>query len=398
MSNQGLNVDLTMGTTPNLSEAYFSSGEASPASRFTVVSPGRVNLIGEHTDYNEGVVLPMAIEPHIRIEVTARRDRQMVLRTVWEGEPLVTVDLGRPLCAADYHGVWTAYPCGVLACFQRLGWEVPGFEARISATLPAGGGLSSSAALEVGFATVVEALCGRQLPPAEKALLAQRAEHEFAGVPCGIMDPFAVTFGRAGHAMLLDCRTQALRYVRLATETISVVIVHSGVKHRLADGEYAKRRAECASAARLLGVDSLRDVSPARWKERQETLPLLERSRARHVLTEHQRTLEFVEALEAGNWEVAGERMYGSHRSLSEDYEVSCGELDLLVGLARGIPGVFGCRMTGGGFGGCVVALVSADRTAAVGEALRKGYREATGLEPAVVVTRAADGAHVAFG
>ncbi len=386
------------GDSPSRFEGRFSGGDVTPAQNFTVVSPGRVNLIGEHTDYNEGVVLPMAIEPHIRIEVTARRDRQMVLRTAREGKPVVAVDLGRPLCAADYRGAWTAYPCGVLACFQRLGWEVPGFEARISGTLPAGGGLSSSAALEVGFATVVEALCGRQLPPAEKALLAQRAEHEFAGVPCGIMDPFAVTFGRTGHAMLLDCRTQALRYVRLATETISVVIVHSGVKHRLADGEYAKRRAECASAARFLGVDSLRDVLPARWKERQETLPLLERSRARHVLTEHQRTLEFVGALEAGNWELAGENMYGSHRSLSEDYEVSCGELDLLVGLARGIPGVFGCRMTGGGFGGCVVALVSADRTTAVGEALKNGYREATGFEPTVVVTRAADGTHVALG
>ncbi len=397
-SRRALNVRLPMSTTPIWSTRSFESGEATPPERFVVRSPGRVNLIGEHTDYNEGLVLPMAIEPHIRIEVSMRPDRLMVLGTARLGESPVEVDLRRPLCAADYRGGWAAYPCGVLAGFQRLGWEVPGFEAHVSATLPAGGGLSSSAALEVGFATVAEVLCRRQLPPAEKALLAQRAEHEFAGVPCGIMDPFAVTFGRVGHAMALDCRTQSLRYVRIPTESVSVVIVHSGVKHRLADGEYAKRRAECESAARLLGVASLRDVLPADWEGVQTALPPLERRRARHVISEHQRTLDFVAALEAGNWDDAGEKMYGSHRSLSEDYEVSCSELDLLVQLAGSIPGVFGCRMTGGGFGGCVVALVAAERTEAVREALKTGYREATGIDPVVVVTAAADGVHLVGG
>jgi galactokinase len=354
-----------------------------------------VNLIGEHTDYNDGFVLPMAIEPHIRIEVTSLSDRRVLLKTDRRGEPSVEVDLARPLSAVDHRGKWTAYPCGVLAGFQRLGWDIPGFEARISGTLPAGGGLSSSAALEVGVATAVEALCGRQLQPADKAHLAQRAEHEFAGVPCGIMDQYAVTFARAGHAMLLDCRTQTLRHIRMPSETVSVVIVNSGVKHSLADGEYARRRAECESAAQLLGVGSLRDVSSAYWGDIQHTLPPLERRRARHVVTENQRTLEFVKALEAGDWMGAGEAMYGSHRSLSEDYEVSCGELDLLVRLAGRIPGVFGCRMTGGGFGGCAVALVSAERTDGAREAFRTGYREATGINPSVVVTRAAAGARV---
>jgi galactokinase len=353
-----------------------------------------VNLIGEHTDYNSGLVLPMAIDLHIRIDVTPREDRWMLLSTSQLGEPGVRVDLEKPLSAAEFGGGWSAYPCGVLAGFQRLGWEIPGFEARISATLPNGGGLSSSAALEVGFATAVEELCGRQLPPEEKALLAQNAEHEFAGVPCGIMDQFAVTFGRAGHAMLLDCRTRVLRYVPLAEQAVSVLIVHSGVKHRLADGEYAKRRAECASAAQLLGVGSLRDVSPEPWQQSQEALPLLVRRRARHVLTEYGRTLEFVDALEAGEWQAAGGCMYASHESLREDYEVSCAELDLLVQLAREIDGVFGCRMTGGGFGGCAVALIDAKRTDAIREALRRGYREATGIDPDMWVTRATDGAH----
>jgi galactokinase len=353
-----------------------------------------VNLIGEHTDYNLGLVLPMAIEPHIRIEVTPREDRWMLLSTTHRGEPGVRVDLEKPLSAAEFGGGWSAYPCGVVAGFQRLGWKIPGFEARISATLPTGGGLSSSAALEVGFATAVEELCRRRLPPEEKALLAQNAEHEFAGVPCGIMDQFAVTFGRAGHAMLLDCRTRALRYVPLAEKAVSVLIVYSGVKHRLADGEYAKRRAECASAAGLMGVGSLRDVLPTQWEQIQDKLPLLERRRARHVLTEHGRTLEFVDALEAGEWQAAGRCMYASHESLSHDYEVSCAELDLLVQLARQIQGVYGCRMTGGGFGGCIVALVDTNRTDAIREALSRGYREATGIDPDMWVTRAADGAH----
>jgi galactokinase len=384
-----------MDRNPSWFERFFSEGEAFPSSGFTVVSPGRVNLIGEHTDYNEGLVLPMAIEPCIRIEVMPRRDRRIILSTGRSGEPVTEVDFGLPLRAADHCGRWTAYPCGVFAGFQRLGWEIPGFEARVSATLPAGGGLSSSAALEVGFATAVEVLCGKVLPPLEKALLAQRAEHEFAGVPCGIMDPFAVTFGRAANAMLLDCRTMEVRYVPMDSATVSVLIVHSGVKHRLADGEYAKRRAECEAAARLLGVDSLRDVSPSQWTNVEGTLPLLERRRARHVISEHQRTLHFVEALEAGDWCVAGEAMYGSHASLSEDYQVSCRELDLLVELARGIPGVFGCRMTGGGFGGCVVALVASERVESVRAVLGKGYQYVTGIDPVMVVTRAADGARV---
>jgi galactokinase len=383
-----------MRATPGFSQSHSSGDGVSPSPGFSIIAPGRVNLIGEHTDYNLGLVLPMAIQPHIRIEVTPREDHWMLLGTSHRGEAEVRADLKKPLSAAEFGGGWSSYPCGVVAGFQQLGWEIPGFEARISATLPAGGGLSSSAALEVGFATAIEELCARKLPPEEKALLAQRAEHEFAGVPCGIMDQFAVTFGRAGHAMLLDCRTRALRYVPLAGQAVSVLIVHSGIKHRLADGEYAKRRAECASAARLLGVGSLRDVWPAHWERMQDALPSLERRRARHVLTEHVRTLEFVNALEAGEWLAAGRCMYASHTSLSEDYEVSCAELDLLVQLAREIPGVFGCRMTGGGFGGCVVALVETRRTDSIREALRRGYREATGMDPALWVTRAADGAH----
>ena len=364
-------------------------------STFAVISPGRVNLIGEHTDYNGGLVLPVAIEPHIRIEVRPRADRWMRVSTEWSRESEVRVDLEAPIESSDYRGSWGAYPCGVVAGFQRLGWQIPGFEARISATLPAGGGVSSSAALEVGMATVVEELCGEKLSLEGKALLAQQAEHEFAGVPCGIMDQFAVTFGRAGSAMLLDCRSHELRYVTLDSEAVSVLVIHSGVKHRLADGEYARRRSECESAAGYLGVSLLRDVSLPRFFELEETLPILERRRARHVITEHIRTMDFVNALESGDWMGAGEKMYGSHASLSADYEVSCRELDLLVEISRGIAGVFGCRMTGGGFGGCVVALIDSARAEEVQAEFRESYQKATGIDPVLFVTMAADGAAI---
>jgi galactokinase len=271
-----------------------------------------------------------------------------------------------------------------------LGWKIPGCEVHITATLPAGGGLSSSAALEVGMATVVETLCGRQLPPGEKALLCQQAEHEFAGVPCGIMDPFAVTFAKAGHAMLLDCRTQEIEYVPLDVRQVLVLLIHSGVKHDLAEGEYAKRRHECEAAARLLGVASLRDIDRLRWQKAERLLPEPLQRRARHVVTEHDRTLGFVQALKTGGLEAAGEYMFGSHDSLSRDYEVSCPELDLLVEMAEG---VFGCRMTGAGFGGCVVALVDADLCQSVQQALRTGYRQATGRDPWMIVTHAVQGA-----
>ena len=366
------------------------------AKSFVVVAPGRVNLIGEHTDYNDGLVLPMAIEPHIRIVVTLAADRFMELVTDRDGDEPIRVDLNKPLQAEDFKGTWAAYPCGVVAGLQRLGWNIPGFRGRISSTLPAGSGLSSSAALEVGIATVVESLCGRQLPPEDKALLAQRAEHEFAGVPCGIMDQFAVACGKAGHAMLLDCQTREIRYVPFAGHDVSVLVVNSGVRHSLADGEYAKRRRECASAAHLLGVDSLRQVSRSEWQARESTLPDVERRRSRHVITEHERTLGFVRDLEAAEWRAAGEKLYGSHASLRDDYEVSCQELDLLVDISRTIDGVYGCRMTGGGFGGCVVALIDANRGDDIQAAFRHFYRRATGIDPVTFITRPGTGATAA--
>ena len=361
---------------------------------FTVLAPGRVNLIGEHTDYNDGFVLPMAIEREVTIRVRPRRDRSALLSTEREPAPF-TLDLTQPISPrACGPGNWSAYPAGVLAGFQKLGWEIPGFEADVSATLPAGGGLSSSAALEVATATLVETLCGRSLEPLEKALLCQAAEHAFAGVPCGIMDQTAVCCARAGHALLIDCRSLELQHVFLPAE-LSVLVINSGVKHSLADGSYARRREECAAAAAGLGLASLRDLPAADATARLTSLPLPERARARHVVSENDRVLRFTEALAKRDWPTAGRLMAESHWSLSRDYEVSCPELDQIVKRAMVLPGVYGCRMTGGGFGGCAVALVDAARATEIGNLLHESYRQATGIAADWFLPRAAAGPRV---
>jgi len=367
-----------------------SASSATGSAPFVVRTPGRVNLIGEHTDYNDGLVLPMAIERGVRIEVSPRPDRIVALET--SREPgVVEIDLAeRP---RPGRRDWARYPLGVIAGYLQRGFDPPGFTARISADLPAGGGLSSSAALEVAMATAIEAVCGRSLPPEERALLCQRAEHEFAGVPCGIMDQFAVTFGRPGHALLLDCRSRAIRHV--ACGDVAVLVADSGVKHALADGEYARRRQECQAAADALGVASLRDVAAADWPRLAERLPEPLVRRARHVVTENDRVGRFVAALETGDWPTAGQLMAESHDSLANDYEVSCRELDLLVALAADVPGIVGCRMTGGGFGGCVVALARPDAAEAALATLLERYRTESGIAATGFLTRPAAGAGV---
>jgi len=351
-----------------------------------------VNLIGEHTDYNAGFVLPMAIERGVTFAVTRRADGAATFRSA--SEPgTATLDLRTPL--EPGRADWARYPAGVIAGYQRLGWTIPGFDAVVTADLPAGGGLSSSAALEVATAVAVEALCGRSLEPLERALLCQRAEHEFAGVPCGAMDQCAVVFGLSGHAILIDCRSHEIRAVPFGDGDVSLLVVNSGVRHSLADGEYARRRAECEAAAAGLGGGSLRDVTPTTWAARRDALSQPERRRAAHVLAENDRTLAFVAALERRDWPTAGRLMHESHASLRDLYQVSCRELDVLCEIAAGLPGVFGCRMTGGGFGGCAVALAAADATDSIMAALRQGYRSTTGIDAEMFATRAAAGARV---
>jgi galactokinase len=363
--------------------------DSHPWTAFLVNVPGRVNLIGEHTDYNQGWVLPIAIERGIQMEVRRRDDHLAVLRSGRETQS-VQVDLSTPIRPGDVF--WGRYVEGVLAGYQKLGWIVPGFDAHITATLPAGGGLSSSAALELATANAIETLCNRSLPPIERALLCQHAEHAFANVQCGIMDQFAITFGQTDQALLLDCRSQEMTPVPLKSDTVAILVIDSGVKHALADGEYAKRRAECEAAAEMLKTVSLRDVSRKLWQSKGSSLPEPLGRRVKHLISENERTLLFVEALKDSDWKTAGHLMYASHESLASDYQVSCPELDKIVQLAQKIPGVFGCRMTGGGFGGCAIALIDKTLAQPIMETFERQYKNATGITPTLFLTHAANG------
>lgn len=392
MSNAALDFNSAHDHAASVVRQLFRERAGAEASH-VVYAPGRVNLIGEHTDYNGGFVLPMAIEPGIYLAARARADRRVrVWSALRPGEPAefavsAPVPPGEP--------AWSNYVRGVIAGLQAAGASVPGFDAVVHATLPGGGGLSSSAALEVATATLGELLAGITLDPEQKALLCQKAEHEFAGTPCGIMDQFAVVFGKRGHLLLIDCQSRARTLVPMRSDDVSLLVINTMVKHELNDGEYRKRREDCHEAARRLGVGELRDATPQRVDEARALLPERLFRRARHVVTENVRTLAAVDALRAGEWRQLGELMYASHASLRDDYDVSCAELDAVVAAARGLGperGVFGCRMTGGGFGGCCIALVQAARAEEVEAALRASYRAATGIEPTIFATQPADG------
>jgi galactokinase len=367
--------------------------------RWVVAAPGRVNLIGEHTDYNGGFVLPMAIDRYTVIAaapVEAPRptaDQQAEFFSSGFGAR-APVRLQPPLERGPV--TWVNYVQGVVAGCVALGWRIPPFRAVIHSSVPLGGGLSSSAALEVATATLLEVLCGQSLPPIEKALLCQRAEHVFAGVPCGIMDQFSSVLCREDMLMLLDCRSQHVQMVPFVDHDVQVVIANSNVKHELTGGEYAQRRRECEQAAGILRVPVLRDATLARLEAAREQLDAVVFRRARHVIGEIERTLTAARALAGGDWQHVGELMYASHVSLQQDYEVSCAELDLLVEIARSIGwdgGVIGSRMTGGGFGGCTVSLVRAPAVARFAAELTRRYRECTSIEPTVFATRPSRGA-----
>jgi galactokinase len=364
--------------------------------RWVVAAPGRVNIIGEHIDYNDGFVLPMAIE---RYCVIAAGDggpagHATVYSTAADDE--VAISLVNPPRRPAGH--WSNYVAGVIAGCLAREMSPAAFQAVIHSGVPYGGGLSSSASLEVATATLVEAMTGTQLSPVDKALLCQRAEHEYAGVPCGIMDQFASVMCRPDHLMLLDCRSRAIEQIPLVDPGITVLIINTNVKHELSGGEYAERRGQCESAAGKLRVRSLRDATLAQLEARRGDLDPVEFRRARHAISEIDRTAKAAAAIRAGDWPEVGRLMYGSHDSLRDDYEVSCPELDLLVDLAREIgpgAGVIGSRMTGGGFGGCTVSLVQTARVEDVAERIASRYEKQTGIAPTVLTSRPARGAHV---
>jgi galactokinase len=359
------------------------------------VAPGRVNLIGEHVDYCGGFVLPMAIERFTMVAAALRpADAGHVAR-------VVSTAMGReaclplraaasPLAAED---AWARYVQGVIAGFHERGADVPAFDALIDSTVPLGGGLSSSASLEVAMATLLAALSATEMKPLDLARLCQRAEHDYAGVPCGMMDQCASTLCVEGHLLLLDCRSLEATPVAFTRDDLLVLVANTNVRHSLGDGEYARRRSDCEAAARMLDVPLLRDATLADVMAARERLGPRAFARARHVVTEIERTQRAVAAIGAGNWAEVGSLMAASHASLRDDYEVSCRELDLLVELAASEPGVVGARMTGGGFGGCTVTLVEADRAAGVMDRMARGYRDCAGRECTMFTTRPAAGA-----
>ena len=365
------------------------------APRWIVAAPGRVNVIGEHTDYNDGFVLPTAIERYAVMAADKAPGTVIQIRDVSGVEPAV-IDISAPIKPGTPK--WSNYARGVIAGLVERGLTPGGLDVLLNSTVPLGGGLSSSASLEVCTATLIEAVTGRTLVPVEKALLCQKAEHDFAGVPCGIMDQFISVMGRQNNLLLLDCRTRETQLVPMNDPAVSLLIANSNVKHELANGEYGRRRAQCEAAAKVLGVSSLRDAAPEALESARSRMDDVVFRRARHVIGEIERTIHAAEGIRASNWPAVGQLMYASHRSLRDDYEVSCKELDVMVEIAEQIGikgGVFGCRMTGGGFGGCTVALVQTEFIESISEKLASDYKKKTGIEATIFTTRPAAGATI---
>lgn len=358
-------------------------------------APGRVNLIGDHTDYNNGFVFPMAIDR--RTVVLARPNEQKALRVFSTAlDRTATIDLTRPILP-DPAVLWSNYIRGVAVGFLRL-HDLSGMDICIHSNVPPGGGLSSSAALEVAVCTLFEAATGVALPLQQKALLCQQAERDFAGVPCGLMDQTASIRGESGQLMLMDCQSFTVDYVPFENEHTAVLVINSGVKHQLASGEYARRHAECQRAAKALGLVSLRDASMELLHRAQGQLDETLFRRARHVITENIRTQLAAVAMRESNWTELGRLMYESHASLRADYEVSCSELDSLVRIARTLGesnGMYGCRMPGGGFGGCAVALIRRDCATTVSAELARIYKAETGLVALQFLTQPSAGAAI---
>ena len=353
-------------------------------------APGRVNLIGEHTDYNGGFVLPMAIERWtVAVGASAAgstvRIASLEQTGVAEFQADAALKPGSPK--------WANYVKGVVAGFVARGTSV-GFDAAFASDVPLGGGLSSSASLEVAAATLLEGLLGIVLPKPEKAKLCQTAEQQFANMPCGIMDQFASSYCQAGHALLLDCESNEATHPPFADPGVAALIANTGVHHELATSEYKLRREACEAAAKALGVTWLRHANPQQVAA--AGLPTMLEKRAWHIVTENARTQAAAQALAAGDFVSMGRLMHESHASLRDDFEVSCAELDVLERLAAEIGptgGVFGARITGGGFGGCTVNLVLAEAATEVAARLAAGYHARTGRTLATFVTAPAAGA-----
>jgi galactokinase len=358
-------------------------------------APGRVNLIGEHTDYNDGFVLPTAIDRCTVVAAAPRDDRRVVVSSLNISETL-GFDLDGPV--ASRQGSWLAYVEGVARILEERGARLGGATLLLVSDVPEGAGLSSSAALEISSGLAMTAVSGIDVDRIALALAGQSAEHRFVGTMSGIMDQYVAALGRAGHALLIDCRSLEATPIPVVGAAYALVICDTGVKHSLASSAYNTRRSECERGVELLrevlpSIKALRDVSVEEIERYGHLLPEPIRSRCRHVVTENARTLAAAEALRAGDFDTMGRLMAESHRSLRDDYRVSCEELDLLVELAGGVEGAVGARMTGGGFGGCTVNFVRRDALDRFRERITRGYRDRTGRDATIYVAEIGEGA-----
>jgi len=356
-------------------------------------APGRVNLIGEHTDYNLGFVLPVALDLATYVATAPSAGGKLRIYSEDRRESAEWPVAEIPALTPRRH--WTDYPIGVAQELIRAGSALEPANLLVRSTVPGGSGLSSSAALEVSSALAL--LAGRRMAPLELARLCQRAERNFVGMPCGIMDQYISVFGEERAAICIDCRSLKHQVVRLP-EGATFLAVNTMVKHELAGSAYKERTEQCAAAVEVVHrryprVESLRDVTPAIFEEVESSMPPIVARRARHVVTEDARVLEFVAACREGAVERMGDLFEASHRSLQHDYEVSCDELDFLVDAALGLEGVYGARMTGGGFGGCTVNLMQPAAVAHFEQEIARLYHERFGIQPHIYPCRPSWGA-----
>jgi len=357
-------------------------------------APGRVNLIGEHTDYNDGFVMPAAIGFYTHVAAGKNEDGVLRIHAQQFGE---SVEFALDRLAGPPRRHWSDYVRGVAAELQDAGVGGSGANLLVDGDVPLGAGLSSSAAIEMATALALATLNSAHLAKIELVKLCQRAEHKYAGTKCGIMDQFISCFGMANHALMLDCRSLDATQLPLPSPA-SLVICNTMVRHELAGGEYNERRSSCERSVKRLGqvlpgIQALRDVKIEELEQHRSLLNDVDYRRCRHVVTENARVQEAAHALTAGNLGRFGELMYESHESLDRDYEVTCEELNAMVRLARRADGVYGARMTGGGFGGCTVNLVDAEKSETFKQAMVAGYKAETGIVPEVYVCAASAGA-----
>ena len=374
--------------TQSLIHSFSTYFNAKP--EFIVRAPGRVNLIGEHTDYNDGFVLPMAIDHAVWIALAPRADSTVRVRSLD-----LEVDSAFDLHSLAKGEGWLEYIKGVADQLQKAGHDLRGFDAVMTGDVPRGAGLSSSAAVELATARAFAAVSGFAWDAAQMAKISQKAENEWVGVNCGIMDQMASAASKAGYALFLDCRTLEIQHAPLPENT-SVVILDTSTRRGLVDSAYNERRSQCEEAARWFGVKALRDVGVDQF-EKSSGLSEVVMKRARHIVTENARVLEAVNVMQAGNVKRLGELFNASHASLRDDFEVTNEALNQIVECAQEQSSCYGARMTGAGFGGCAVALVQEENAEEFTKSVSAAYKQKSGLDASIYVCKASEGANLVY-